>query len=240
VSGIGERRVVLADERAFIRSALEICLRGEARVVGAADQASILMHLVPKIRPDAVVVHETLPGLTRLDLEAWSQVVARQGVSVVVLIDQPAGRSPTEGDKMAPRIIGHDHGVGAVLDAIGGRSRTEIDSVQSLSPRQIEILSLVGEGHTNFQIASALGIQLGTVKRHLADIFLRLGVQSRIAALNRARQLGTLPHRSSAAMALTVHGDGELGRPRLAATGGRIVAPTGASDRVPLRRKGSR
>ncbi len=55
-----------------------------------------------------------------------------------------------------------------------------------LTPRQAELLRLVAAGHTNTQIARRLGISEGTVRTHLENIYDRLQVSSRTAAVTRA------------------------------------------------------
>jgi DNA-binding CsgD family transcriptional regulator len=55
-----------------------------------------------------------------------------------------------------------------------------------LTPRQWELLRLVAAGHTNAQIARSLGLPEGTVRKHLENIYARLNVSSRTAAVTRA------------------------------------------------------
>jgi len=55
-----------------------------------------------------------------------------------------------------------------------------------LTRRHWELLRLVAAGNTNEQIARRLGISVGTVRKHLEAIFMRLGVSSRTAAVTRA------------------------------------------------------
>jgi DNA-binding CsgD family transcriptional regulator len=55
-----------------------------------------------------------------------------------------------------------------------------------LTPRQWDLLRLVSAGHTNIQIARRLSISEGTVRKHLENIYSRLGVTSRTAAVTRA------------------------------------------------------
>jgi DNA-binding CsgD family transcriptional regulator len=64
----------------------------------------------------------------------------------------------------------------------GRRVRAE----ERLTPRQRELLALVAEGLTNHQIARRLGIAEGTVRVHLNQIYSRLGVTSRTAAVTRS------------------------------------------------------
>ena len=58
--------------------------------------------------------------------------------------------------------------------------------VPQLTPRQNGLLRLVAAGHTNSQIARRLGISETTVRSHLENIYERLGVSSRTAAVTRA------------------------------------------------------
>jgi DNA-binding CsgD family transcriptional regulator len=58
--------------------------------------------------------------------------------------------------------------------------------VPRLTPRQKDLLRLLAAGHTNTQIARRLGISEGTVRTHLENIYTRLNVSSRTAAVIRA------------------------------------------------------
>ena len=72
----------------------------------------------------------------------------------------------------------------AYLDAEQHRRDTP-----QLTPRQRELLRLVAAGHTNTQIARRLGLSEGTVRTHLKNIYTRLNVSSRTAAVTH-----TFPH----------------------------------------------
>ena len=65
--------------------------------------------------------------------------------------------------------------------------------VPRLTPRQWELLRLLAAGYTNTQIARCLGVTEGTVRTHLENIYERLHVSSRTAAVTRAfpDQIGT-------------------------------------------------
>lgn len=63
-----------------------------------------------------------------------------------------------------------------------------------LTKRELEILSLVVEGHSSKKIADLLFISKRTVDFHLDNIYTKLQVSNRMQAMQRARRLGLLPH----------------------------------------------
>jgi ATP/maltotriose-dependent transcriptional regulator MalT len=74
--------------------------------------------------------------------------------------------------------------------------RTTLDGskgmFEPLTERELEVLRLVAAGTSNREIAVRLTVTLGTVKKHLNNIFGKLDVESRTQALARARELGLL------------------------------------------------
>ncbi|KEZ01905.1 hypothetical protein GQ57_32300 [Burkholderia sp. MSh2] len=71
-------------------------------------------------------------------------------------------------------------------------SMESIDPVQPLTERETELLLLVNEGFSNQTLADQLSISLPTVKWHLRNLYGKLGVRSRSAALAKARAYGLL------------------------------------------------
>lgn len=66
------------------------------------------------------------------------------------------------------------------------------DDVPALTPREVEILTLVGQGLTNKAIARRLGISVHTVKFHLEALFLKLDATSRAEALAKGLRGGAI------------------------------------------------
>ncbi|HEU0237364.1 MAG TPA: helix-turn-helix transcriptional regulator [Candidatus Limnocylindrales bacterium] len=62
----------------------------------------------------------------------------------------------------------------------------------ALTPREREVVYLAGAGRTNAEIAGALWISPATVKKHLENVYLKLGVGSRAAAASEARSRGSV------------------------------------------------
>lgn len=61
-----------------------------------------------------------------------------------------------------------------------------------LSERELEVLRELSTGKSNKQIADALCISLATVKTHVINIYSKMQVNSRLAAVNRGKEMGIL------------------------------------------------
>ncbi len=70
---------------------------------------------------------------------------------------------------------------------------TSLISQLELSKRELEILSLLAQGHTNQEIAAKLFISLSTVKTHNQNLFEKLDVKRRIQAVEKAKRLNLIP-----------------------------------------------
>ena len=105
---------------------------------------------------------------------------AGPGRTVRLWLLREPGPDFTERDRAVLTLL-RPHLHQAVLDAERRRH-----PVPRLTPRQKDLLRLVAAGHTNSQIARSLGISEGTVRTHLENIYEKLNVSSRTAAVTRA------------------------------------------------------
>jgi DNA-binding CsgD family transcriptional regulator len=68
---------------------------------------------------------------------------------------------------------------------VSSEERADADrGLQALTRRELEILALVATGETSPSIADGLGITHTTVKRHLHNVYRKLGVSNRVQAVN--------------------------------------------------------
>jgi LuxR family maltose regulon positive regulatory protein len=85
----------------------------------------------------------------------------------------------------------------ALLDAcrvtFGDSTRPQPEELLDLlTPRELEIMRLIGKGYSNPEIASELVVTLNTIKKHTSNIYGKLGVRSRTQAIARAHELNLL------------------------------------------------
>lgn len=83
-------------------------------------------------------------------------------------------------------------GVRSLPSAYFSGSARSMDRVVRLTPRELEVLSLLAEGLPNKLICRRLGISAGTVKIHVSRVLAELGVSSRLEAVIVAQRLGVL------------------------------------------------
>ena len=70
---------------------------------------------------------------------------------------------------------------------------TSLVSQLELSKRELEILGLLAQGHSNQEIATKLFVSLSTVKTHIQNIFEKLDVKRRTQAVEKAKRLNVIP-----------------------------------------------
>jgi LuxR family maltose regulon positive regulatory protein len=86
------------------------------------------------------------------------------------------------------------HYANELLEAFGPTSGPTLTPIQlliePLSEREIEVLKLIEVGLSNQEIGSKLFISIGTVKRHISNIYSKLDVKNRTQAIARGKELG--------------------------------------------------
>jgi len=86
---------------------------------------------------------------------------------------------------------------GRVILSVSRRSLAQIPAATgALSPRELDVLELAAQAMSNAQIAARLYLTEATVKRHLSNIFAKLGAVSRIDAVNKAVAAALIPNRT--------------------------------------------
>jgi len=186
----GETTAVETRLEGFLEALVEQGRHGTALEVRALLAT---LHWQGGRREQAVAVLE--PALTLAAREGYVRVSVEAGPALAPVLRQAAAQG------IVPEYVGKllaalDEGVGASL---GGarpgappRASGSTALIEPLSDRELEVLRLVAAGLGNAEIAEQLFLAVGTVKRHVFNLYGKLGANSRTSAVARARELGLL------------------------------------------------
>jgi DNA-binding NarL/FixJ family response regulator len=203
-------KLLIADDHPVVRDGLSSMFAREPgfEVLGEAADGSEAVRLAQALQPDVILMDLRMPGTDGVTAIAE---LARQGVAARVLVlttydtDShvlPAIEAGATGYllKDAPRaeliraVQAAARGQAVLSPSVATRlmSRVRTPVVEPLSQRELEVLALVAAGNTNREAAAALFISEATVKTHLLNIYAKLGVSDRTAAVSAAYNRGLL------------------------------------------------
>ena len=208
-------KVVIADDHAVVRAGLEQLLAtfADVELVGAAGDGEEAVRLCAEHRPHVVLMDLEMPVLD--GIEATSRIrAADPDVAIVVLTSfSDRERIVRALDAGAAGYLLKDAEPAELARAIQAAARGEAPldpkaasallsarrsptPAEALSPREREVLAMVGEGLPNKVIARRLEISEKTVKAHLTSVYRQIGVTDRTQAALWAQRHGIAGHES--------------------------------------------
>jgi len=210
-------RIVVADDHQVVRAGFAALLdtQPDFSVVGTACDGAEAIVLGRDLRPDVVLMDVRMPGvdgieatrqlavgqsggprvliLTTFDLDDYVYDALRAGASGFLLKDVTAERLFD-----AVRVVAA--GEALLAPAVTRRLISEFARMRpsvsarpvlaALTPREVEVLSLVAEGLSNQQIAVRLVVTEETVKTHVSRVLHKLGLRDRTQAVIAAYESG--------------------------------------------------
>ena len=197
-------RVLIADDHAVVRQGLRtfLGLQEDIDVVGEAADGEEALALAERLAPDVVLIDLVMPGVDGIEAlrRLRDRVPAARAIVLSSFVDDdklfPAVRAGAAGyllkDVQPQELVAAIrtvHGGGALLHPTVAARLMEELADDPLTPREREVLALIGRGLPNKQIARELGIAEKTVKAHVSAVLAKLGVSDRTqAALYAVRE----------------------------------------------------
>ncbi|MGW1765292.1 response regulator [Streptomyces sp. NPDC002073] len=211
-------RVLVAEDQSAVRAGLVLILRsaGDIEVVGEAADGAEAVRLARELRPDLVLMDVQMPVLD--GVSATRQVVAEGLADVLVLttfdLDEyvfgalRAGAvgfllKNAEAAELITAVRTVARGEGLIAPAVTRRLIAEFAAprvrsanaaqsaaVAGLTPREREVLSCLGQGLSNVEIAARLEMAEATAKTHVSRLLGKLELRSRLQAAVLAQELG--------------------------------------------------
>jgi LuxR family maltose regulon positive regulatory protein len=163
---------------------LEHALQAAEQVgrLGNAIQILVVKALAHRARGDpGQALTDLEKALELAEPEGYFRVFVDEGKPILRLLVRAAARNPTSGY------------VQKLLEGLGGPVAIEPIAppqlIEPLTTRELEVLQLIADGATNQEIANELVLAINTVKKHISNIYRKLGVDNRVQAVAQARHL---------------------------------------------------
>ena len=208
--------VCLVDDQTLVRQGIRSLLElsDSIRVVAEAGDGMQAIEVIPRVKPDVVLLDMRMPGMSGLDvlnalagtnqlpptiilttfdddqlvlagLKAGARGYLLKDVSLDQLVD--AVKTVAAGGSLVAPVV--------TQRLLSGLERMQnefvsLDRPDPLTDRETEILRLMAGGYSNKEIANSLGVAEGTVKNHVSNILSKLGVRDRTRAVLKAFELG--------------------------------------------------
>jgi len=209
-------RVLIADDHAAIRAGLTMILDGapDIEVVAEAGDGAAAVRRAKALRPDVILMDVRMPGtdglvatrevidagvsqvivLTTFDMDEYVYGAMRAGAAGFLLKSVDAARLIE-----SVRLVAAGDGViepsvtRRLMSAFGDAQPRQAEppaGLDELTSRERDVLVCLGEGLSNQQVATRLGVSEATVKTHVSRVLTKLDLRSRVQAAVLAKDAG--------------------------------------------------
>lgn len=191
-------KILLVDDHTIVRQGLKLILSAQEdlEVVGEAANGRAAVELAAKLRPDIVLMDVQMPELNGIEA-AKQMVAANSRIRILVLsmhkeavyvreILKAGARGYILKDAIDTELLNAIRSVSkgdgylspAVAGALNEKTKDAGNPVDTLSPREREVLLLIADGKTNKEIAVKLNLSVYTVDSHRGKIMEKLNLHS--------------------------------------------------------------
>ena len=203
-------KIMIVDDHSVVRQGLKMFLGSdpELEVIGEARDGAEAVRLVNEMHPDIVLMDLVMPGMDGLTATA---IIRREAAETEVIALTSVMEDSSVVDAVRAGAIGYllkdtesfelCRAIKAaaagqvqmspqVLTRLMREVRTPVKGLEPLTDREMDVLKLLADGHSNKEIAKSLNIGEQTVKTHVSRILDKIGVPSRTQAALFAIRMG--------------------------------------------------
>ena len=209
-------KVLIADDHAIVRTGLRTLLSSEQafNLVGEATGGYETIEMVADFSPDILVLDLSMPDLDGIEVtkklvpeypnlkililtlhedDALLREAIKSGASGYIL-KRAAESELISAIQIVMRgdLYVDPSMLRSLIEEKPKAARSELESVEPLTPREIDVLKLIVQGYTNRQIGVELNISVRTVEGHRANLSGKLGLRNRVELVRYAREHGLL------------------------------------------------
>lgn len=205
-------RILLADDHTLVRQGLRALLEREGfQVVGEASDGQAALHMMPKLAPDVAVLDISMPLMNGIDAAAEVKKVSPRTKTILLTMSDEdqyvtaALRAGVQGYVLKGQAA--TELVQAIQQVCRGRvylspsvSRVVVEAFlnktelppEPLSPRERQVLQLIGEGKSTKQVAGLLGISFKTAESHRSRLMQKLDIHETASLVRYAIRRGLI------------------------------------------------
>jgi len=200
-------RIMLVDDHAVVRSGLGafLSVNPDLELVGEAENGEQAVVRANLLKPDVILMDLMMPVM---DGVAATQAIKKQNPQIQIVALTSFQEDELVQNALKAGAVGYlmknvtaRELAAAIKAAKDGkitlspeaaqalvRANQQAEETETLTEREIEVLKLMVDGLNNAEIAERLVISLSTVKYHISNILMKLGVDNRVAAVTTAIQ----------------------------------------------------
>lgn len=196
-------RLLVIDDHDVVRQGLVTALRNNGfeniETAGSLTQARAK---ITTFNPQAMIVDLNLPDGSGLELVQWVRKLSPSAAIIVLSLNAPERFARISQSAGANSYISKVQSIDEIIAALNFAikyphtfSSTHTCDQRDdfgLTPREIDVLTLLAQGSSNVEISSALFISLSTVKTHISALMRKLDAANRTSAVTIARSKGLL------------------------------------------------
>ena len=200
-------RIMLVDDHAVVRSGLGafLSVNPDLELVGEAENGEQAVVRANLLKPDVILMDLMMPVM---DGVAATQAIKKQNPQIQIVALTSFQEDELVQNALKAGAVGYlmknvtaRELAAAIKAAKDGkmtlspeaaqalvRANQQAEETETLTEREVEVLKLMVDGLNNAEIAERLVISLSTVKYHISNILMKLGVDNRVSAVSLALQ----------------------------------------------------